>query len=143
MIAQTMSSFLLIVISVLILPTAVNIGLPHSSNMELEVLALSRGTAIILLIIYVLFLVYQLKTHAYVFDMENLCDEGGEAGAMVAPWACASMLFIATVAVSICSDSLVDSIDEVVKSFGISKTFIGLIIVPFVGNIGISMASYR
>ena len=122
----------------LILPAAFEAGLPHDSSTQAEILALSRGTAVILLIIYILFLIYQLKTHPHVFETECLYElEGDTAEAKVAPWASASTILIVTIAVSFCSDYLVGSIDDVVRSFGVSKTFIGLILVPIVGNAGI------
>jgi Ca2+:H+ antiporter len=139
MIAQTMSSFMFVATGALILPAAFDAALPNDRSTVSGVLALSRGTAIVLLIIYILFLVYQLKTHPHVFDTEGLDghEEGDAPEAVMTPWVTASTLFIVTVAVSFCSDFLVGSIDNVVESFGISKTFIGLIIVPFVGNAGI------
>jgi len=121
----------------LILPAAFDAGLPNNSNTEAGVLALSRGTAIILLIIYVLFLVYQLKTHIHVFETQSLDgNDEDTARRIIAPWITASTIFVVAVAVSFCSDFLVGSIDDVVKSFGVSKTFIGLILVPIVGNAG-------
>jgi Ca2+:H+ antiporter len=137
MIAQTLSSFMFVATGSLILPAAFDAGLPESVNAREGVLELSRGTAVVLLIIYILFLVYQLKTHTHVFNTEDL-DEEGASEAQVAPWASAVTILIVTTAVSFCSDYLVGSIDDVVQSFGISKTFIGLILVPIVGNAGTS-----
>lgn len=39
-----------------------------------------------------------------------------------------------TIVVSYCADYMVDSIDPIVASTGISKTFIGVILIPIVGN---------
>lgn len=123
----------------LILPAAFEAALPVDASTQAGVLALSRGTSVILLIIYILFLIYQLKTHAHVFESEGLYPEEStlQAQAPIAPWVTGSTLFLATVAVSFCSDYLVGSVDDVVQSFGISKTFIGLVLVPIVGNAGI------
>ena len=55
---------------------------------------------------------------------------------MIGGWAAGATLVIVTVAIAACSEYLVDSIDEVVKSSGLSKTFIGLILLPIVGNAG-------
>lgn len=52
----------------------------------------------------------------------------------MSPWAAAFVLILVTVAVSICADYLVDSIDSIVESAHISKTFVGLILLPIVGN---------
>jgi len=50
------------------------------------------------------------------------------------PWAAALVLMIVTVMVAICAEYLVDSIDSLVETAHISKTFIGLILLPIVGN---------
>jgi Ca2+:H+ antiporter len=139
MIAQTLSSFMFVATGALILPSAFDAGLPRGPSTEAGVLALSRGTAVVLLIIYILFLVYQLRTHTYVFETEGMNDDEDTAGVVLAPWVTASTILVVTVAVSFCSDYLVSSIDDVVDSLGISKTFIGLILVPIVGNAGIFM----
>ncbi|KAL8359287.1 hypothetical protein RB598_007923 [Gaeumannomyces tritici] len=47
-----------------------------------------------------------------------------------------TVLVAATVAVSVRSDCLVDSVDGFVANLNISKAFIGLIVVPIVGNAG-------
>lgn len=46
------------------------------------------------------------------------------------------VLVLATLGVAQCSDSLVDSIDGFVEALGVSRSFVGLIIVPIVGNAG-------
>jgi Ca2+:H+ antiporter len=132
MIAQTLSSFMFVATGALILPAAFDAGMPDSEIARRGILALSRGAAIILLIIYILFLVYQLKTHTHVFNEGQNEDNPINISA---PVAAMTILFAAT-AVSFSSDYLVGSIDEVVEVFGISKTFMGLILIPMVGNAG-------
>jgi Ca2+:H+ antiporter len=127
-----MSSFMFVATGILILPAAYDVGFPHST--EGGVLDLSRGTAIVLLILYILFLLYKLKTHNFVFETEGLDEE--EEGVVIGPLVLALTLLVVTVALSFCSDYLVGSIDDVVLSFSISKTFVGLILVPLVGNVG-------
>lgn len=43
-------------------------------------------------------------------------------------------LIIVTVLTSFCADNLVGAIDEFAKDFDIPKAFIGLILLPIVGN---------
>jgi len=50
------------------------------------------------------------------------------------PWAAAGVLVVVTVLVAICAEYLVDSIDSLVETAHISKTFVGLILLPIVGN---------
>lgn len=108
-----------------------------SSDTDSALLQLSRGTAIILLILYVMYLVFQLKTHSNIFDAENQAADNATAEnqePQMSPWAAAFVLVVVTVAVAICAEYLVNSIDSIVATAHISKTFIGLILLPIVGN---------
>lgn len=101
-----------------------------------SILFLSRGTAIILLILYVMYLVFQLRTHSNLFDAEvqSSAEEHGSEEPCMGPIAAGAVLVVTTVLVAICADYLVGSIDDIVESGGISKAFIGLILIPIVGN---------
>ena len=120
----------------LILPAAYQAALPHDHQTDKQILELSRGTSIVLLVLYALYLLFQLKTHAQLFEeVTNDDDESEEP--LISAWVAGGALVIITVAIAVCSEYLVDSIDAVVASSGISKTFIGLILLPIVGNAGI------
>lgn len=129
----------------LIIPAAMYISMGHPSKAtDISILQLSRGTAIVLLILYVLYLVFQLKTHAKLFDEEeNTTTEDAEPsqeeherkdGDTLSPVAAGVALVLITICVAVCAEYLVDSIDAIVQRAGISKTFIGLILLPIVGN---------
>lgn len=143
--AQTMSSLLAISCASLLIPAAFRATIPHSSKddwvIQDKILALSRGTAIILLIVYVLFLVFQLGSHHEMFEQqEEQTDEvlsqysNQPEGHSLSIKSALCFLLASTIVVSICADFLVGTIDNVVESTGLSKTFIGLIIIPIVGN---------
>jgi len=134
-VAQTMSSLMFVATGSLILPAAFQVGLPQGKATDEQILELSRGTSIVLLIIYIFYLFFQLKTHAYLYEEEE--DDDDDEPVVIGSWAATTTLVITTIGVAICSDYLVDSIDEVVKSSGLSKTFIGLILLPIVGNAGL------
>ncbi|KFY25152.1 hypothetical protein V493_04792 [Pseudogymnoascus sp. VKM F-4281 (FW-2241)] len=137
--AGTMSSLLILASASLIIPATLYTVLAGSSaNTESTMLMLSRGTAIILLILYVLYLVFQLRTHTGLFNAEH--EAGIEAAdhspeeAQMSPWAATIVLILTTVAVAFCAEYLVDSIDALVEKVHVSKTFVGLILIPIVGN---------
>ena len=49
-------------------------------------------------------------------------------------WGAIALLLAVTVLVAVLSEYLVGSIDHVTKTLGISETFIGIIVLPIVGN---------
>ncbi|KAK9467382.1 Sodium/calcium exchanger protein-domain-containing protein [Lipomyces arxii] len=132
-VAQTMSSLMALATASLLIPAAFRATLDTTEHGldEPRILAVSRGTAIVLLMIYVLYLVFQLKTHAALFEE---IESGEEEPAELSVPICLVALTIITLAISVCADYLVDSIDSIVISTGLSKTFIGLIVLPIVGN---------
>jgi len=141
--AQTMSSLLAISCASLLIPAAFKATLPtgkEDSLIDEKILELSRGTSIILLIVYVLFLYFQLGSHHALF--EEQMEETEEVLSQIStkpPHSLtirSSMSFLlgATIMVSVCADYLVGTIDGIVESTGLSKTFIGLILIPIVGN---------
>ncbi|GAA6013231.1 hypothetical protein JCM8202_003076 [Rhodotorula sphaerocarpa] len=147
---QASSSLMVLGCSTLVIPAAYRTSqldgsLDHSSNGSLVGLAeelgkqkgldgllkLSRGTAIILLICYACYLFFQLQTHHYLFQDPNE-DEEGEAKMNVTT--AIGALVVITVVTSFCADYLVGAIDEFAQDFNIPKAFIGLILLPIVGN---------
>lgn len=144
-VASTMSSLMLVASASLIIPATLYAALTRSKSTDPDdseetLLILSHGTAIIMLILYVMYLVFQLRTHADLFDEENSegtdGDDNGkeEEEHILSPWAAGVALVVITVAVAVCAEYLVDSIDSIVKTAHISKTFIGLVLLPIVGN---------
>ena len=113
-------------------------GSSASDDKEANILVLSHGTAIILLIIYVLYLIFQLKTHTDLFDEEQAAEDGAggkqQEPEILSPPAAGVALVLITICVAVCAEFLVGSIDSIVASAHISKTFIGLILLPIVGN---------
>ncbi|KNZ56181.1 uncharacterized protein VP01_2476g2 [Puccinia sorghi] len=95
-------------------------------------LVISRGTSVLLLAMYVLYLFFQLKTHSYLY--EDSSSEGEQEEAQMNLRTATGALIGVTVVTAFCADYLVDSIDEFAQQAGIPKAFIGLILLPIVGN---------
>ncbi|KIH87233.1 Ca2+:H+ antiporter [Sporothrix brasiliensis 5110] len=155
--AQTSCSLMALSMASLIIPATLYSAIDDSADKaakDASILVLSRGTAIILLCLYVLFLFFQLRTHSTLFDPEttpsasvnglrrdDVSDDEDDSPAgeeeeepHMNPWSAAGVLVVVTLLVSVCAEYLVDSIDEIVASGKISKSFIGLILLPIVGN---------
>ncbi|KAJ6787913.1 hypothetical protein PWT90_01896 [Aphanocladium album] len=149
-VAQTTCSLMTLSSASLVLPAALYgvMDRSHSKDRRDSILVLSRGTAIILLVLYVLYLVFQLRTHSNLFKAdpeaglddettqtpETADEECDEEEPVMGPIAALAVLVVVTVLVAICADYLVGSIDDIVASTSMSKAFIGLILLPIVGN---------
>ena len=98
--------------------------------MKTKIIDFSRGISVLLLIIYVAFMIFQLKTHTHYFTSDEEEEEETTVNVPVAIGA----LVTATVLIGISAEFLVGSIEGISKSWEISETFIGLILIPIVGN---------
>jgi Ca2+:H+ antiporter len=171
-VAQTAASMLTVSCASLIVPTAFHLA---SSDNDNGITQLSRGTAVLLLLVYLSYLFFQLKTHEHLYSAESektpkenllhkrkevpgssassahgsehpplqtarplsaVAEEGDDEKEEpeLSLWFAICVLIAATVLVAICAECLVDSIDYLVDSSGISRVFIGLILLPIVGN---------
>ncbi|EPY49745.1 CaCA proton/calcium exchanger [Schizosaccharomyces cryophilus OY26] len=133
-VAQTMIAMLALSTASIIIPATFHFSLPDNKTSETALLQISRGTAIIVLIVYVLLLVFQLKTHKHVCRDVNESEEDEDHEPVLGLYASIFVLALVTVFVSLCADYLVGSIDALVEEINISKTFVGLIILPVVAN---------
>lgn len=133
-VASTMSSLMVVAVAALIIPATLYSVMKNSPEQEDNIMVLSRGTSIVLLVIYIAYLFFQLKTHTELFEDAEAQEEGDEEEHILNAWTAGVALAFITVLVSICAEFLVDSIDAIVEEAHISKTFVGLILIPIVGN---------
>jgi calcium/proton exchanger len=138
--AGILTSLMIISSATLIMPSALDATDNHahvaSDGPSGYILTLSHFTSIILLVFYLMYLWFKTQSHAHLF---RECNEEGEDGDEVGQLGLVTSLVVllaATLGVGVCSDYLVDSVDGFVEAIGISRAFIGLIIVPIVGNAG-------
>lgn len=103
------------------------------ADTDLRVEALSLGVAAVMIILYVLGLVYSYK-----FAGEDLAQEPAKAAAHAPSWSMRTavvVLALATVGVVIASELLVGAVEPVVASLGVSEFFLGIILIPLIGNV--------
>jgi len=94
-------------------------------------LQVSRWCSLYILSAYVAFLLFQLYTHVDVFKGEE--DDSDEKASLSPIWA-GFLLFLVTCFVAASSEWLVGSIDGLVENWKIGKAFIGIVLLPIVGN---------
>jgi Ca2+:H+ antiporter len=177
-VAQTAASMLALAVASTIVPTVFDHN--DGTTNDVHVAAISRGTAVILLIVYASYLFFQLKTHHQMFSEESqkvpakpyrkAIKPGAIGQAMVNPagmlangvsdqeelrkimmnlhpkeeeeeedpqlhfWVAIGTLAASTVVIALCAEFMVDAIDAVTKEGGLSEEFVGLILLPIVGN---------
>ncbi len=128
------SAMNLAVIAILV-PTAVDVTSDGIDEATMQIL--SGAVSLVLIGVYLLTLLFSMKTHAYLYDVglaEN--EEEGEEEHSEKPnlllWSV--VLFVATVAVAIESEFLVSSLEEATSYLGLTALFTGVILVPIIGN---------
>ncbi|KAI8068134.1 Sodium/calcium exchanger protein-domain-containing protein [Gilbertella persicaria] len=127
--AQTSCSLLALTTLSLLVPASFSASTPDEDTVE-SILQLSRGVSIVLLVVYVLYLLFQLKTHTFLYE-DEADDE--EMPSTTLAFSVISLLVLACV-VSVHAEYLVGAIEGVVESWGINQTFVGIILLPIVGN---------
>lgn len=113
----------------LVLPT------PYAHYYEIHdehVLLISRIAALFLIFMYAQLLVFQLKTHSYVFN-EGQGGGDEEVASLSFATACWGLLLV-TLSVTFFSEYLVGSIEGFTAASGISRTATGIVLLPIVGN---------
>ncbi|KAJ3025125.1 UNVERIFIED_CONTAM: hypothetical protein HDU68_007437 [Siphonaria sp. JEL0065] len=149
--ANVNTGLLSVVVLGFIIPAAFQIS-GKLDPTEDSVIQMSRGTAVVLLITYIAYLVFQMKTNpngliitpserkAGLTSQEKLNqeqleeEEEEEEVPDTLGWVAAFGLVAATIVIGVCAEFLVDSLDGLSEQAGISHTFIGIIILPIVGN---------
>ncbi|WP_373600966.1 calcium/proton exchanger [Paraclostridium bifermentans] len=101
---------------------------PNLLNTRYE--GLSVVVAVIMFTIYILSLVFSFYTHKDIYSVEH--EEEGSA-----KWTlkkAISILAIATVLIAIESEFLVSGVDAITDTLGLSEFFVGIILIPIIGN---------
>ncbi|KAJ3027171.1 UNVERIFIED_CONTAM: hypothetical protein HDU68_004320 [Siphonaria sp. JEL0065] len=131
-----------------LVPCVLRFELPKTVETEKTIVNLSRGISVVLLIIYVSYLVFQLYTNPdglkvtpkrrvdpetpEATSAEDNEEEEEEPETLL--WIALAALAGSTLIIAFSAELLVGSIEGLSKQAGISETFIGIIILPIVGN---------
>jgi Ca2+:H+ antiporter len=131
--AGTNATMLMLAVAALIIPSIFSHSIEIANHDAVEYLSL--GVAGVMMVLYVLALIYQLRRSG-----DHTLDDGEYAAAKLeAPhWSVAkslTVLLIATAAIVWMSEMLVGTVEHVVLEIGITEFFLGIIIVPLIGNV--------
>lgn len=139
---KAMCSLLFLACIAVTLPTATRSLYPKAEMSDALLLSVSHYIAILLILAYACYLLFQLKTHRE--DSASAEDDGGDASddgtdkqeetSSLSLSGALAMLTVITILVAFASEFLTGSIEEVSEGSGISKSFLGLIVLPIAGN---------
>jgi Ca2+:H+ antiporter len=124
--ASVHSTSMALAVTGLLMPALFALG-GHESFLHREVV--SGTVAGVLILMYGGALLFTLRTHEHLFRVP---EEGEKA-----TWSrsrAIGMLVAATVLVGVESESLVGSLEPALHTLGLSELFVGLIVVPIIGN---------
>lgn len=105
-----------------------SLGAPEAARVEY----LSLGVAATMIVIYVLGLVYSLRGRDGMLHPPAAAEAGVKREGI---WGAVIRLTAATVGVVILSEILVGVIEPVVETLGVSQFFLGIVLVPVIGNV--------
>jgi Ca2+:H+ antiporter len=134
--ARVYGSMMLIAAFCLLVPSSFSQFLSPGETMREEAL-LNVGLAVVLLVLYALYLVFQLKTHPEEFAGEPGAVSDPEDKAHGARWSLPRALvslLVASVAAAWLSEMLVGAAQGTGEELGMSEVFIGVVFLAIVGG---------
>ena len=135
-VARVNGSTMTLAVVAIVLPALV-VSTTEGKIGEIEVDNLSFIISIILIIVYVLSLIFSLKTHAYLYDvgvadLEAETTEETSHKPNLGLWF--GVLVAATLAVAFVSEIFVGAVEEATQGLGLTPLFTGVILLPLVGG---------
>lgn len=131
-VSEVSSSMLLFAVLGLCIP-AIFTHTVNPALLDTRYEGLSLFVAVIMFIIYILSLVFTFSTHKFIYSTPE--DEKEEE--VTAEWSLKKAIFVlvvSTVIIAIESEFLVNGIEPITQSLGWSEFFVGIILIPIVGN---------
>ncbi|CAM8916299.1 unnamed protein product [Rhodiola kirilowii] len=141
--ADVNSLLLLVALLCHVLPLVFRIAsvpAPNDDSAASATLLLSRACSIMMLLTYGAYLYFQLKSHRQLFEQSQ--QEVGDAEEEVTEedkpaigfWSATCWLVGMTAIIALLSEYVVGTIEAASDSWGVSMSFIGIIVLPIVGN---------
>lgn len=131
-VSEVSSSMLLFAVLGLCIP-AIFTHTVNPALLDTRYEGLSLFVAVIMFIIYILSLVFTFSTHKFIYST----PEGEKEEEVTAEWSLKKAIFVlvvSTVIIAIESEFLVNGIEPITQSLGWSEFFVGIILIPIVGN---------
>ncbi|XP_074295025.1 vacuolar cation/proton exchanger 3-like [Silene latifolia] len=99
-----------------------------------SILMLSRASSVILLVAYMTYLFFQLKTHRQLFESQEETENDEDEKAVVGFFSAFTWLVGMTAVIALLSEYIVGTIEDASSTLGIPISFLSIILLPIVGN---------
>ena len=129
-IASVSSTMMTLSVVALVIPAIFSIGPSQVSGDATE--NLSIGVAVVLLVLYVLYVLYTIFIQPPDTSSAHSAFEGRPKSSL---WLSIGLLLLSTAGVVVMSELLITNVEPVIESWGITELFLGVILVPIVGNV--------
>ncbi|MEP7285264.1 MAG: calcium/proton exchanger [Chloroflexota bacterium] len=133
--ASMNSTMVILAFLVLAIPSGFDSALLSSGDASSRELFFSEGIAIIMITLYALSMLYAFRDPQARLLGEPEEVEATEGSEPVNLRGAIIMLVLATIGIVLMSESLVGTVEPVAHSIGLSEFFVGIIIVPLIGNV--------
>jgi Ca2+:H+ antiporter len=124
------AAMLALAVAAMIFPTLFH--LTHPGELTATELRFSEVVSIVLIVTYLLSLVFVLRTHKPLFGGPR--PEDVHLSGVWPVWKGLAFLLLATVGIAVMSEILVHAVVPMTASLGVSQVFLGLIVIPIIGN---------
>jgi Ca2+:H+ antiporter len=123
----------------LAVPSLFNQSVASAADVKIEYLSL--GVAIIMIVLYVIGLVYSLRSSksSMTYQVPKRLEPAGKWPV----WLAVLVLALSTGGVIWLSELLVGAVEAVVSTLGLSEFFLGIILIPIVGNVAEHVVAVR
>jgi Ca2+:H+ antiporter len=129
-VAGTNATMMSLAVIALTIPAVFSLGSEEVRPSEQNITWLSDGLAVVLIVVYALYILFSLRQES----PEAESREEHSAPTMRLPVAL-GLMAASTVGVVFMSEILVGAIEPVAETWGLSELFIGVMLIPLVGNI--------
>ncbi len=136
-IARVNGSTMTLAVTAIILPAIAAYASTTVTGRDMS--QLSIATAVVLIMVYGLTLLFSLKTHSYLYEVGLVIEatetsEIAEAHEQPNLWLWLGVLAASTIAVAFESEMFVSVIEEATQGLGLTPLFTGVILLPLVGG---------
>lgn len=131
-VAKTNFKMLILVIASMIIMQCIN---GYGNITDKVLINISVAISVILIIIYILGLVFSIYTHSNLFNEDN-CTSKKEKVFCRELVALLGELVLITIIINFASEIVIEHAAIVMKQYNISEVFMGIILIPLLGNIG-------